>query len=389
MSIIYTYPQKATPNNNDLILISDSADNNATKQIKFSQLPGGSSSGVTYVNAQAEGFSASTGNPLFVSPSTGSVIIYPRYFDGGGNIGYVPDASAAHENSYLKNDGSWSIPPNTTYTAGDGIDLSTTTFSAKLRSNGGLIINSTEIQVDVGASDIANQLGVSNGGTGRATLTAGNLLVGDGTAPVDFLDVTTKGDLIVGDGSGVPSTLAVGADTYVLTADSVEATGMKWAAADAVTASVGYVNIDVSDCTYEVDNMDPPTFYMQIIAPNTMTISKAKCYKTQHGSTSQKLKVSIYSGVFGSETAEADGTVDTTGVGFWEASLSSSVSMTKGNPYIIGVAMEQHSGTKWLGRDSTLSDTNLARTDASVPSPWPASIPAGSATTKRVSVTLY
>tara|TARA_R100001443_G_scaffold114727_1_gene131127 strand:+ start:405 stop:1454 length:1050 start_codon:yes stop_codon:yes gene_type:complete len=40
MAIIYTYPTKTSPANDDLILISDSADSNATKQVKVSSLFG-------------------------------------------------------------------------------------------------------------------------------------------------------------------------------------------------------------------------------------------------------------------------------------------------------------------------------------------------------------
>ena len=51
MAIIYTYPVKTNPVANDLILISDSADNNKTKQVKVSTLPtagGGSVSSVGF-----------------------------------------------------------------------------------------------------------------------------------------------------------------------------------------------------------------------------------------------------------------------------------------------------------------------------------------------------
>ena len=44
-------------------------------------------------------------------------------------------------------------------------------------------------------------------------------------------DLDGKGELLVGDGSGDPTALAVGTNNYVLTADSGEATGLKWAAA--------------------------------------------------------------------------------------------------------------------------------------------------------------
>ena len=48
-------------------------------------------------------------------------------------------------------------------------------------------------------------------------------------------DLDGKGELLVGDGSGDPSALTVGTNDYVLTADSGEATGVKWAAAPSLT----------------------------------------------------------------------------------------------------------------------------------------------------------
>ena len=43
-------------------------------------------------------------------------------------------------------------------------------------------------------------------------------------------DLDTKGEILVGDGSGDPTALPVGQNGYILTADSSEATGIKWAA---------------------------------------------------------------------------------------------------------------------------------------------------------------
>jgi len=44
-------------------------------------------------------------------------------------------------------------------------------------------------------------------------------------------DLGTKGQILVGDGDGDPAALSVGTNNYVLTADSGETTGVKWAAA--------------------------------------------------------------------------------------------------------------------------------------------------------------
>jgi len=52
MAIIYTYPTKATPASDDLVLISDSADGNKTKQVKMSNMPGASGAGITQLNGQ-------------------------------------------------------------------------------------------------------------------------------------------------------------------------------------------------------------------------------------------------------------------------------------------------------------------------------------------------
>ena len=56
------------------------------------------------------------------------------------------------------------------------------------------------------------------------------------TADFDTLaPTTTKGDLIVHDGTDNVR-LGVGTNAFVLTADSVQATGVKWAAAGAASA---------------------------------------------------------------------------------------------------------------------------------------------------------
>ena len=64
-------------------------------------------------------------------------------------------------------------------TAGDGLDITqsnttsgdyTATISADLKANGGLVIESTEIAVDLGASSITGTLAAGDGGTGLTSI---------------------------------------------------------------------------------------------------------------------------------------------------------------------------------------------------------------------------
>ena len=79
---------------------------------------------------------------------------------------------------FLREDGdatcSWVVPTdtNTTYTAGDGLDLTGTAFSTDLKSGGGLAIDTTELTVDF-ASD--NAWSGSQRGTPQ-TITQGTLI---------------------------------------------------------------------------------------------------------------------------------------------------------------------------------------------------------------------
>jgi hypothetical protein len=71
--------------------------------------------------------------------------------------------------------------------------------------------------------------GISGGGT------SGDITITNSMATA----IDAKGDLVVGTGADTFSRLAVGTNTYVLTADSAEATGLKWAAAASGSTLVG------------------------------------------------------------------------------------------------------------------------------------------------------
>jgi hypothetical protein len=109
--------------------------------------------------------------------------------------------------------------------------LAKDTNSTRSLTNTGSSNNPAWAQVAL-ATGVSGTLPVGNGGTGATTFTANGILVGNGTSAVAVTaTMATKGHVMIGDGSGVPSMLAVGSNDQVLTADSGEATGAKWAAA--------------------------------------------------------------------------------------------------------------------------------------------------------------
>lgn len=124
-----------------------------------------------------------------------------------------------------------------------GIDgTANTIYDVTQLQNGILTGADVSLLTDVDlTTDVTGILPVVNGGTGASTLADGHILLGSGTSAISTLDLTTKGSIVVGDGATDPIALGVGTNGHVLTADSTEASGLKWAAPSGGTAK-GIIN---------------------------------------------------------------------------------------------------------------------------------------------------
>ena len=172
MAIIYTYPVKTDPVAADKVLISDSEDNNKTKSVTIDDIRQAATSGVSSIVA---------GSNITINPA-------------GGTGDVTVNATA--------------------YTAGDGIDINSYVVSADLKANSGLVIDATELSLDLSASAITGTLGVKDGGTGAQTFTAG-FLKADGVnafttvAQIDLSTDVTDGLGVANGGTGATTLTGV------------------------------------------------------------------------------------------------------------------------------------------------------------------------------------
>jgi hypothetical protein len=142
--------------------------------------------------------------------------------------------------------------------------------------------------------------------------------VASGTGPIPIVtntmatEITAKGDLIVGTGSGTFDNLPAGTNGYTLVADSVETTGLKWAA----PASGGSMTL-ISTTTLSGSSITlssiPQTYKdLRIIVRNFRPDTATGRYRMRiNGDSNTRYKQDLY-------LASAPNTNFTFGASFWE-----------------------------------------------------------------------
>ena len=234
------YPTKGSPAGTDYVIGTD-ASSQETKTFtlqSIANLYAGSGSGTVTSVGLSGGTTGLTITSDTTSPitTTGTFTIGGTLATANGGTGLTSIGTAGQ---VLKvNSGATGLEwgaggSGTPYTAGDGLDLTGSEFSTDLKANGGLVIESTELAVDLGASSITGTLAVADGGTGATTLTG--VLKGNGTGAitgsssigdlsnVSFPSSTNDASMYIGNGTpsglvGTPTkTTAVGEGAGIAT----------------------------------------------------------------------------------------------------------------------------------------------------------------------------
>ena len=145
-------------------------------------------------------------------------------------------------------------------TAGDGLDKSGNTISADLKANGGLVIESTEIAVDLAASSITGTLAIGDGGTGATSASAARTALGLAIGTnVQAYDADL--DALSGCQSGAAAALAALTSTEVAILDGATVSTSELNILDGVTATTSELNIldGVTSTASELNILDGVT----------------------------------------------------------------------------------------------------------------------------------
>src|SRR6056300_375717 len=104
-------------------------------------------------------------------------------------------------------------------TAGAASEGGTPTVAIDAKTNGGLVIESNQLAVDLGASSITGTLAVGDGGTNITNYGTGEILYSS-TGSLTKLPIGTAGEVLTVDGTGIPSWAAASAPSPWTTSSS-------------------------------------------------------------------------------------------------------------------------------------------------------------------------
>lgn len=122
---------------------------------------------------------------LAAGASAAGVFTFVEEGTSNGDLGFVCTTNAGSDTVGTNALAFSTFSSSGDVSAGDGLDKSGATLSVDLKANGGLVIESTEIAVDLGASSITGTLAIADGGTGATSASAARTALGIDDVTID------------------------------------------------------------------------------------------------------------------------------------------------------------------------------------------------------------
>lgn len=196
----------------------------------------------------------STSELAFLTPGATYVGFAPPTTVAASTVWTLPNADGTSGQA-LTTDGSgnlaWATPSGTGVTSVTGTAPVTSSGGAtpdialSLKTNGGLVTETNELAVDLGASSITGTLGVADGGTGQTTYTDGQLLIGKTDGTLAKATLTQGSGITITNGDGTISISATGSGGTVTSVDVAGGTGLT-SSGGPITGS-GTITVDLDN----------------------------------------------------------------------------------------------------------------------------------------------
>ena len=419
MAIIYTYPTKGAPVGNDLIIISDSQDNNKTKQVKVSTLP---SSGGGGGNPCFENIFGNPGKILASASPTANFLVDANTNmvisgDGASNLTWTLNPpTAVKKGGVTALAGPSAIPsqsPNGTWYPIDNVEIDTSRLAVRIPSSAtpgdgqieivagtGLTGGGTFTVNQAGNTTITLNASATGGGVDSVTTTNGSYInltpsaatTGAVTVTADlsaingaadtttkFLSIdnkwavpayttdttytygvsgTTNPNLRLSDGSTPQDIQLIGAGTTTITGSAGQVTISSTGTGTA--GDLGFQFLSIYEAENEVAGANQ--IYRQSVSQLDCAINKVDFFVTSVAGQGESVTIAVYTGALGgSGNRRLLGTKNSVSLGINTITFLAPYTFNAGDDIVI--YSSQTEGVSLAGNENLLNNVLLSRGD--------------------------
>ena len=386
----------AAPGNTQILQSNNSG------QLSWITTPSGGGGGVSQVTAGGV-LGTSSGAPISISPTTGNVVVTSQAYAGTTNVGHVPSGGSSI--TFLRGDGTWVTPTNTTYSVmGSG-----NSYAAGLVLAGDVTHSDQYLRKDGTWSTPLNTNAVDTVSAGTSGASSGSALtVSPTTGAVEVTSNSYAGTSNVGHvpAGGSSTTFLRGDGTWVVPTDTTSialtTTGTsgastwngttlnipQYSGGGGSSASLGFTPLSI----YEADDLTVAsyTYYVLLVCDVDVTLANAKVFVRSGTSAIYAALYSTTTGNMQTSSFTRLGTFSkTSGVatGINILPVDGTVTLTAGQTIMLGF-----SSANQMAGGGVINSNALGVETTSLTTVFPASITSIENTTnalKRVAIHFY